>query len=191
MKKLFVFAALAAVCSLNAAENKDYSDYLKVATDQGGGSKLWTLTSNYATPTVKKLNLEIDPSEVKAAAIEYETASYPYDPVLKHYIKTPDHEWADLVVTVNGKTVFEGNPGKYIHKPGAHRIDIDPKTLKAGDNEIRFVYKRLAKGDKRKYGYIYFCVDSSDREKARRKLPKKEQGKPHNDDIRIRLLVSF
>ena len=101
MKKLFFFAALAAVCTLGAAEKKDYSDYLKVATDQGGGSKLWTLTSNYATPTVKKLNLEIDPAEVKAAAIEYETASYPYDPVLKHYIKTPDHEWADLVVTVN------------------------------------------------------------------------------------------
>ena len=191
MKKLFIAAALAAVCTLNGAEKKDYSDYLKVATDQGGGSKLWTMVSSHANPVTKKLNLEVSPAEVKAAAIEYEIASYPYDPVLKHYIKTPDHEWGDLVVTVNGKTVFEGNPGKYIYKPGIHRIDIDPKVLKEGDNEFRFVYKRLAKGDKRKNGYIYFCVDSSDREKARRKLPKKEQGKPHNDDIRIRLLVSL
>ena len=191
MKKFFILAALAAACTLSGAEAKDYSNYLKVATDQGGGSKLWTMVSGYSNPVIKKLNLEVSPAEVKAAAIEYDIAGYPYDPVLKHYIKTPDHEWADLLVTVNGKTVFEGNPGKYICKPGTFRMDIDPKVLKEGDNEIRFVYKRLAKGDKRKYGYIYFCVDNSEREQARRKLPKKAQGKPHNDDIRIRLLVSL
>ena len=59
MKKLFIAAALAAVCTLSGAEKKDYSDYLKVATDQGGGSKLWTMVSSHANPVTKKLNLEV------------------------------------------------------------------------------------------------------------------------------------
>lgn len=191
MKKMLFCAVMAAACVLVGAEKKDYSNYLKVSTNQGGVSKLWTMTSSYASPTIKTLNLEIDPAEVKAAAIEYDLTNDPYDARLKQYIKKQDHNWADMVVTVNGKEVYKGHAGPIIAPAGTHRLDIDPKVLKAGDNVIKFVYIRRKPGDTRVYGYTYFAVDRSERELARRKLPKNKQGKPHNDDIRIRLLVSL
>ena len=91
MKKSLIAMTLAAACVLTAAEKKDYSQYLKVATDLGTGKATWTMTSSYASPTIKKLNLEVDPAEVKAAAIEYEINCHPYDPVTKTYVSKEDH----------------------------------------------------------------------------------------------------
>ena len=77
MKKSLIALGLAVACVLTAAEKKDYSQYLRVASDLGTGKSGWTMTSSYANATVKKLNLEVEPSEVKAAAIEYEIKCNP------------------------------------------------------------------------------------------------------------------
>ena len=193
MKKSLIAMTLAAACVLTAAEKKDYSQYLKVATDLGTGKATWTMTSSYASPTIKKLNLEVDPAEVKAAAIEYEINCHPYDPVTKTYVSKEDYHWGDLIVKVNNVVVYKGHAGKYISRKGngVHRMDIDPKLLKTGENTICFVWDRLPAGDKRIYGYIYFGVDLSEREAARRSLPVAKRAKIHNDDIRIRLLLNI
>lgn len=191
MKKSLILFGLAAACMLGAAEKKDYSNYLKVATDQGVGKVGWTMTSSYATPTVKKLNLEVAPAEVKAAAIEYEINNNPYDSRTKAYVASKNYHWADMIVTLNGKEVFKGQPTDHLLR-GKHVLDVDPKLLKAGENVIVFNWVRKAKDDKRVYGYMYFSVDLSEREIARRKIKDpKTRGKVHNDDIRIRLLLSL
>ena len=192
MKKLCLTLLAAAAVSMTAAEvKKDYSDYLKVASDLGTGPAVWTMTSGCITPTTKKLLLEVDPAEVKAAAIEYELKESAYDPKLKKHITQADHNWGDIYVVVNGKTVYSGHAGKYITPRGLHRMDIDPKVLKAGENTIMFVWKSHDNNKSLTYGYIYFSVDNTDREIARRKKPRKEWGNPHNDDIRIRLLIKL
>ena len=193
MKKSLIALGLAVACVLTAAEKKDYSQYLKVASDLGTGKSGWTMTSSYANATVKKLNLEVEPSEVKAAAIEYEINCNPYDPRTKTYVTKEDYHWGDIIVKVNNTVVYKGHAGKYISRKGKgiQRMDIDPKVLKAGENTISFVWDRLPKGDKRICGYIYFGVDLSEREIARRKIPAAKRPKVHNDDIRIRLLVNM
>ena len=141
MKKSLIALGLAVACVLTAAEKKDYSQYLKVASDLGTGKSGWTMTSSYANATVKKLNLEVEPSEVKAAAIEYEINCNPYDPRTKTYVTKEDYHWGDIIVKVNNTVVYKGHAGKYISRKGKgiQRMDIDPKVLKAGENTIKLV----------------------------------------------------
>lgn len=191
-KSLFIALLTAAVVTFAAEAEKDYSDYLKVASDLGKGPTVWTMTSGCINPTIKKLNLEVEPADVKAAAIEYEIKNNAYDPKTQKYVNKVDYPWSKLIVRVNGKTVYDGPAGKYIRR-GTHRLDIDPKLLKAGENTIFFTWRAIANKDKGKitYGYIYFAVDKTDREVARRSKPRKDWGNPHNDDIRIRLLIKL
>ena len=188
MKKLFFSIVLAVAGSAYAAEEN--SCYL-VRSDIGSGPAVWQMTSTPRNATTKILDLEIDPVYIKSAAIEYEILHPAYDPVRKNYCKEQNHTWGDIVVKVNEKTVYSGFAGKYITPAGIHHLKIAPEVLKKGQNKIYFAWKKLAKDTQRHYGYIYFAVDKSDREIARRKLPKTKQGKVHNDDIRIRLLLEL
>ena len=193
MKKSLIAMTLAAACVLTAAEKKDYSQYLKVATDLGTGKATWTMTSSYASPTIKKLNLEVDPAEVKAAAIEYEINCHPYDPVTKTYVSKEDYHWGDLIVKVNNVVVYKGHAGKYISRKsnGVHRMDIDPKLLKKGENVITLTWAPKKKGDTGMIGYFYMAVDNNEAEQARRKIPQAKRPAPANESVRIRLLIKL
>ena len=176
-----------AVTAYAADENNSYL----IQSDVGSGPAVWKMTSTPANMTTKTLELEIDPAHIKSAAVEYEILHPAYDPVRKSYCKEQNHTWGDIVVKVNEKTVYSGLAGKYITPAWIHRLKIMPGVLKKGQNKISFAWKKLEKNARRHYGYIYFAVDKSDREVARRKLPKAQQGRIHNDDIRIRLVVEL
>lgn len=190
MKKLLAALMIAAAFAVTAEET-DYTGYSRIMSDSGIGTKHSFLSiGNPGQLGVKKLDLPIDPAMIKKAAVEFETSADGYDRKLKTYIKNPKHNWHDMIFTINGTIFFQGNPGKMMQH-GVHRLDIDPKLLKKGENVITLTWAPKKKGDTGMIGYFYMAVDNNDAEKARRKIPQAKRPAPANESVRIRLLIKL
>lgn len=192
MKKLLLLSTLMIALNIFAAED-DYEHLFRVMTDSATPAATWIMA-----PIKKTLPVDFDPSGIKEAFIEYELLLDTIDPRTKIRAR-PDTKWRDMLITLNGKTVFCGNPGKLAMK-GIHRVPVNKEYIKAGKNVITLAWApapKAAKGKKSKIkpagytGYIYVAADATDAEKIRRKLPKNKRNAPENDIIRIRLLVNI
>ena len=171
----------------------DYSSWLRIMTDSGIGQTAWTMTGNFNQWQKKTLNIDFDPTEIEQAAVEYELTVQPYDHILKAHITDRAHPWGNWQVKINGKLVFDEPANAYINK-GTNRILIPADSLKKGDNMIEIGWRKLTdeeiKSNKR-YGNVYFAVDLTNSEKARREIPVEKRPKVNPDLIRIRLLLNL
>ena len=190
MKKLIAALMVAAAFAVTAEET-DYSSYSRIMTDSGIGEKhSFESLTNPGQKQEKKLDIDLDPSLIKKAALEFECSSDGYDRKLKTYIKNPNHNWHNMIFKINGQVIFCGNPGKMMQH-GVHRLDFDAKLLKKGENVISFEWATRGKGENGVIGYFYLAVDNNDAEKARRSIPRNKRPAPANESIRARILIKL
>ncbi len=187
--KRFLFFLLVLTGALsNAAKKRDYSRWERLQSDLGRGPSAWVMCSGPRNHLVKEFELELEISEIKSAVLEYEIFTDPHDKKLKAYISDVRHNWAKLLLQVNGTVAAELAAGPLIVK-GTHHIDIPVSLLQKGNNRIALGWKEPETGET--MGYIYFAIDLTEAEKERRKLPAKQRGKLDNDVIRLRLLLQL
>jgi len=114
----------------------------------------------------KIFKLEIDPSQIKKAFIKYEMAAGPYHLDTRTYMRTPANgiglKWNDVIVMVNDTVIAQGSPLKLAMK-GWHKIKVDPKLLKKGDNKIGFTWARIPKDNPEGISnvYCYMGIDTT------------------------------
>ena len=192
MKKLLLLPILLTTFNMFAGAD-EYEHLFRVMTDSATPSAIWLMA-----PVKKVLPVDFDPSGIKEAFIEYELLLDTVNPRTKVRAQA-DTKWRDMLITLNGKTVFCGSPGKLAMK-GIHRVPVNKEYIKAGKNIITLAWAPLPKSAKGKKstaqntghtGYIYVAADGTDAEKIRRKLPRDKRPAPDNDIIRIRLLVNI
>ena len=168
------------------------ASWFRIMTDFGSPECGWVICSSAGSTLHKTLNIELNPSEFRKVAVEYEIAEDPYDPVQKIRVKgenqNKNYPWIHFQIRVNGVLVLDEPAGGYIYK-GIHQVEIPLTVLRTGENSLELGWGGACSGLVR--GYIYFATDLTLAEKQRRAVPAKKRPPPDSKSIRVRLLLQI
>jgi len=134
--------------------------------DSGKYTSPWGMTGSHGAVLCKIFKLEIDPGQIKKAFIKYEMASGPYYSASMISIRKPEQaeglKMPDMIIMVNDTIVAQESPLKLAMK-GWHKIKVDPKLLKKGDNKIGFTWARIPKDNPEGISnvYCYMGIDTT------------------------------
>ncbi len=129
-----------------------------------------TMDSNWGVffqgVVVRKILILDKVEGAKDAVIQYQVGSNPYNLAKKEAYGKPVEGvvWNDICITVNGKEAVKGSPLE-LGTEGWHKVRIDPKLLKTGENTVDFSW--VNGGSPEGYGYIYIGIDTGDTGKKR------------------------
>ena len=185
-----LFGLLAAVLP---ATEEEYIRWSRVMTDEMSPRQYWILISSPGSPQRKTLILDLPPREVREAAVEYEISVNPYDPEARTTVKTPDYNWQNWQIKVNGVTILDRPAGPYILR-GIHRVKFPADLLREKENTISLGWKKTAKSDLpgKKFGYVYLAGDlTGENENVSGKPRYQVRAKQYPESLRIRLLLNF
>ena len=160
--------------------------WVTIQDDDGSMEGHWGASLSPAWLVCKRVDLGIDPGQVKGARITYRIGCDVYHLKMKKHFDNPGPgvEWADMRITLNGNVVAE-RPGIDLATRGWHTIEADPRFLRKGENRIVFTWAPLT-GERQKtasYGYFYVGIDTD--AKTRLSCASSDGGKTFSsDDLR-------
>ena len=134
--------------------------------DSGNYTSHWGMNGSSSGVLCKLFNLENEPGRIKEAFIKYEMVAHPYHGTTKQAIRKPAQaiglKMPDMIIMVNDTIVAQESPLKLAMK-GWHKIDIDPKTLKKGENKIKFTWAKIPKDNPEGISnvYCYMGIDTT------------------------------